>query len=272
MAAPEKLMHKAHRTLLNGTFRTSVVVIGAGGTGTHIVHGLAMLHNALIQLGHNGLAVNVYDDDVVEPHNVGRQRFGWADVGANKAHALIAHVNRLYGLDWRAGMRRFDPKNGRMGNILITAVDNGSTRNAVHRAFKMGIAHNDIREVQEEHQELVSTHYWLDLGNGDKFGQVVLAAHDLPTCVDLFGRYGEEESVGSCSAQESLTQQDLFINQSVATAGLSLLWDLFRRGKVTSNVIYLNLKDHTMRSTFKPLIHDHQEHPRRKGKRRTHTR
>lgn len=269
MAQTEILMHKARPCIHSDRFRTSVVLIGAGGTGSHVLHGLAMMHMALVQLGHCGLSVLVYDDDVVATHNVGRQRFSWGDVGTNKATALITRINRQHGLDWQAAIKKYEPrKEGRLGNIVITAVDNGATRNLVHDNFRKALAANGVREIQEEHMATIETHYWLDLGNDDKYGQAVLAAEDLPTCVELFGRYSEEPVRDSCSAEESLRSQDLYINQAVATAGLSLLWDLFRRAKLERNVVYVNLKNHTTRSTFKPLNHADKD----QGKRTARTR
>lgn len=248
------LIHRAAKCIHSDNLRTSVVVVGAGGTGSHVVHGLANMHNALIQIGHRGLIVNLYDDDTVAPHNVGRQRFAWADVKENKATALIKRINRMHGLDWSASTTRFDPKHDdKLGNILITAVDDGKTRNRLHKAFRSGLGKNNLRSIQQQHQSMVATHYWLDLGNDDRYGQVALAASDLPTCVELFGQYKEEKPVGSCSALESLRSQDLFINAAVANAGLALLWDLFARGGLTRNVVYVNLKDHTTRSAHKTL-------------------
>jgi hypothetical protein len=44
--------HIAHSSLLDQC--VTVLVIGAGGTGSQIVSGLARLHTALIGLGHPG--------------------------------------------------------------------------------------------------------------------------------------------------------------------------------------------------------------------------
>ena len=49
----------------------------------------------------------------------------------------------------------------------------------------------------------------------------------------------------------SLKKQDLFVNQTMATHALTLLWDMFRRATITKNNIWVNLKTHSVRSEFK---------------------
>lgn len=204
-----QLMHRTVADLLDSPFRTTITLIGAGGTGSHIAHGLASMHQALVALGHNGLLVNVYDDDIVEPHNVGRQKYGYEDVKENKAMALVRRINRMYGLDWQSSAIRFQPqkeKHGHLGNILITAVDHNATRNTVHLAFRDGFARNNVRKVQEQHRALWETHYWIDCGNEKDFGQVILGAEKLPDCVEVLGHPYDEtvENSPSCSAEASL--------------------------------------------------------------------
>ena len=56
------------------TREVSVAVIGAGGTGSQMLMGLAQLHTAMVALGHpGGLDVTVIDSDQVSEANVGRQ-------------------------------------------------------------------------------------------------------------------------------------------------------------------------------------------------------
>lgn len=204
-----------------------------------------MLHCALVQLDHRGLIVKVYDQDVVEPHNVGRSRFAWGDAGMNKAQALIAEVNRAYNLVWVAAPGPYVPDMNtchKMSNIVITCVDTGELRNAVQKVFKAGSAKQSLRAIQAEHEGLLDTHYWLDLGNEKDFGQVVLGGEGLPTCVDVFGKYPKDKKgAPTCSMATSLKHQDLFINQYVATVALDMLWNLFRRGTLKRPQVYVNI-------------------------------
>lgn len=57
------------------------VLIGAGGTGSHLVGALMALDHALRALGHpGGLQVTVYDPDRVSSANLGRQAFWPVDL------------------------------------------------------------------------------------------------------------------------------------------------------------------------------------------------
>ncbi len=235
--------HRTHKRLLSDVFRTSVTVIGAGGTGSHMVHGLAMLDSGLRGIGHPGLFVTLWDQDAVEEHNVGRQRFAWNDIGRNKAHALIEQVNTAYCLDWKAMPTRMEPfKQKSIGNIAITCVDTGKFRNDFQKVFKTLTAKASLRELQEEHEGMNAAHYWMDIGNGKDFGQIILGGEGLPTCVDLFGKYPKDEKgTPTCSMADSLKHQDLFINQLVSAHALNLLWSMFRKGVVKRPQVYVNI-------------------------------
>jgi len=255
--------HVMPKELLRDHMRISVILVGAGGTGSHMLDGLARLDLTLQQLGHPGLHITVYDDDVVEEHNVGRQRFGFTDLSENKARALVARANRTYGLDCVGSGTRFEPAEsavGYMGNIIITAVDDNATRNRVHTLFRRGFGKQNMKTVQNlEHEEFLRTHYWMDVGNAKDYGQIVLGAHDLPDAVEVNGAYEENpvKDEPTCSAVESLRMQDLFINQTIAAHALDMLWQLLRRGVVFKPVVYINIAQdrYSVRGTFKPMPH-----------------
>ena len=87
-----------------------VLLIGAGGTGSHLFGALMALDHALRALGHPGrLHVTVYDPDRVTAANLGRQAFWPADVGQNKAVTLVQRANLTLGLDWVGCRTPFGP-------------------------------------------------------------------------------------------------------------------------------------------------------------------
>ena len=101
-------MRKIHYTdqyLLNPYHPVTVFVIGAGGTGSQVVTGLARMGMALQALGHPGLHVTVFDPDTVTEANIGRQLFSEAETGLNKAVALVTRINRFFGYAWEAVYR-----------------------------------------------------------------------------------------------------------------------------------------------------------------------
>lgn len=103
-------MRKIHYTdkyLLNPYHPVTVSVIGAGGTGSQVVTGLARMSVALQALGHLGLHVTVFDPDTVTEANIGRQLFSETELGLNKAVALVTRINRFFGYAWEAKGRVF---------------------------------------------------------------------------------------------------------------------------------------------------------------------
>jgi hypothetical protein len=73
----------------------------AGGTGSKMLIALMEMNHSLIELGHAGLQVRLWDDDIVTHANEGRQRFAQCEVGLSKAVALINRANRWSGTNWK---------------------------------------------------------------------------------------------------------------------------------------------------------------------------
>lgn len=248
MAKPERDLDKGLKMIASLDLRPMITVIGAGGTGSHMVWGLAQLHMALMGLGRPGLLVHVMDHDTVEPHNIGRQRFQWHDVGFNKAESLVQAVNRAHGLDWTSSGRKAGEAHYR-GTIVITCVDDPALRKKFHKEIRQ----KNPRRRYHDHEEQKRTHYWMDIGNDVDYGQVVLTNGQWPTIVDVVGgldKMPTHRPRHSCSMEESLHHQDLFINLQMATIGLHMLWKLFM-GTLSYRVAYVNMKD--MQMTTVPI-------------------
>ena len=235
--------HKIKPSLLTKTVK--VVVVGAGGTGSHMLMGLAQLHHAMLALGHpGGLDVVVYDSDTVSHTNVGRQMFFPSDVGRNKADVLVHRINMAMGVNWKAMPERFEEPESAT-DLLIGCVDNRATRGLIHAC------------------NLFTAMYWLDMGNTSHGGQIILGQigkhKTLPNIGDLFPETIDASLDGgddtpSCSMAEALEKQSLFINRAMALYGLNLLSELFRHGTIDYHGVFVNLK--TARTT--PLKIDPQ--------------
>lgn len=247
-----KRVHYTNNYLLAPYHPLTVTVVGAGGTGCQVLTALARINCALQSLGHVGLDVTAYDDDIVTRANLGRQLFTPLEIGANKAEVLITRINRFFGFEWEAKPYRYpSSESNSLGNITITCVDNVKARIEIgkHLRNKKNIRHDDQRKPL----------YWLDFGNTSDTGQVVLgtiepakqpkvkkyeAVSKLP-CVDkLFDltKVDEKESGPSCSLAEALRKQDLFINSTLSQLGCNLLWKLISQGFIECQGLYLNLK------------------------------
>ena len=241
------MRHYAAKYFMDPTHKISVSVIGIGGNGTQALNDLAKINSSLIALGHVGLNVTAYDDDIVEEPNIGRQKFSPQDLGQNKASVIVTRINRFYGTDWKAVQEKYKSKNKVDTNIIISCVDNVKTRADIHK---------DFIKINSNTTEYYTPYYWMDFGNGKNFGQFVLGSVEIPqpeskhetapmlkNIFDIFPNMENDEDINepSCSTREALIKQDLFINSLVVTHGMSLIWELLNSCVITSNGGYVNL-------------------------------
>lgn len=252
-------VHFTDNHLINATNPVSVNLIGAGGTGSKVLTALMEMNSSLIALGHAGLSVRLWDDDIVTEANLGRQRFAECEIGFYKSVALINRANRFSGTDWKAETQKFErnglgklPENAQ-ATIFITCVDSVKARFDVAEILK---ALNNGKYYHHKPK------YWLDYGNSQYSGQVLLSTvgdisqpksdrfetvASLPMVTDEFGdllKHSEQEdNTPSCSLAEALEKQDLYINSSLAQMGCSLLWSLFRNGLTEHRGFFLHLKN-----------------------------
>jgi len=240
--------------LLNPTNPISVCLIGAGGTGSAVLTGLARMSHSLQALGHAGFQVSLWDDDIVTDANRGRQLFAECEVGLSKASALITRTNRFFGTHWKAVEKLFTADTSERAAIYISCVDTAAARFAIAEAL------NGLRG-RDNHSEI--PRYWMDFGNAKDTGQVILSTigevkqpasqlyetvGSLPFVTEEFTELLLREDDGnlpSCSLAESLEKQDLFINSTLAQMGCSMLWGMFRNGMTVQRGIFLNLINFT---------------------------
>jgi len=211
-----------------------VHLAGCGGNGCHLLMGLCQLQKALQGLGHPGLQVTAFDPDAVSEANLSRQLFTEGDLGQNKALALIHRLNIAFGLDWSAIPLAYRPHQS-WPDLFISCVDSKQARATIHDRIQHG-----------------RLHYWMDLGNGADYGQVVLgqAGESRRRLLNVADRYpemleGYENDAPSCSLAEALSHQELFINRTLTAFALHLVWSMFRRGEIRVAGCFLNLKEMT---------------------------
>ena len=232
-----KRVHYIHNYLLNPQHPVTVNLIGTGGTGSQVLTNLARLDVTLRALNHPGLFVTVYDPDIVTEANIGRQLFGWSDIGLNKAQCLVTRINNFFGNDW--------------ANITITCTDNVKSRMDLWKVLKA--------VPESDYSNHGTPIYWLDFGNSQSSGQVVMGtvprkikqpeSHLYETVSSLkvvtrlvrYSKVKDNDSGPSCSLAEALEKQDLFINSTLAQLGCNLLWKMFRHGMIEYHGLYLNL-------------------------------
>lgn len=237
---------------LNG--QLSILVIGAGGTGSDVLVRLAKLHTQMVALGSPGLRVTVMDSDIVSESNCGRQHFSPSAIGLNKALVLVNSINLAYQVNWTGAPDHFDldhPDHRSLldhrTDLVISCVDKAAFRVALCRAYR-----NERTDVM-----------LLDGGNGRDLGQVVLGhlgkpytGLRLPNVLDLWPEIEtvDDADEPSCSAHEAMQKQSWPVNQAVALLMVELLWTLMRQGWTDYHGATFNLAP--MRTT--PLMIDPQ--------------
>lgn len=241
--------------ILNPSNPVTVYLIGAGGTGSQVLTALARMSHSLQALGHAGLHVTLWDDDVITEANRGRQLYAECEVGLYKATALITRCNRFFGTDWKALTQQYGKGSARQtASIYVSCVDTVAARFNIAAVLE-AIDANALYSNRPR--------YWLDFGNSKDKGQVILSTigsitqpesmkyqpvENLPFVTVEFGQLLKQSEIGndtpSCSLAEALEKQDLFINSSLAQMGCSLLWKMFREGMITQRGLFLNLGDY----------------------------
>jgi PRTRC genetic system ThiF family protein len=237
-----------------------LILVGAGGTGSHILQSLARLAAHVRHQAGPPLDIVVVDGDTVESKNVGRQLFSRADVGVNKAQALAERFSAVFGLAITAIPQMADgavlaelqrSRPGRTYPILVGAVDTPEARLIMHTALKAGLAR-----------------LWLDCGNEADNGQVCVGTATEPTqlagCLGLKGICSalpapsllypnlitprKKPRRGDCAQAVEDNVQDLMTNQAVAAVAAQYLYNLVVRRRLTTFDTALALSGLAMRS------------------------
>nr|WP_255639328.1 PRTRC system ThiF family protein [Deinococcus betulae] len=218
-----------------------VTVVGAGGTGSHLVVLLTELHKCIQALGGKGLMVTVYDPDEVSETNVLRQNYHRQDIGRNKAVTLVSRVNFACGTGWVARPVAFtggelvarSDYSAATPQVLFTCTDQNAARRQIGAAFGRA-----------------GKGYWIDTGNTRSTGQVLLSepkskAPHLPSPLVEYAEQLAHDDLDapSCSALEALTRQDLMVNREVAVKAAGLLWRLLRNGELSHRGVIINAHD-----------------------------
>ena len=240
-----KYKHYVANYILNPPVELSVALIGCGGTGSQVLTSLGRMNYALKQLGHPGLHVIAYDADIVTEANCGRQLFSEQEIGHNKAECLVTKLNMFFGTKWDCVQGMYN-QNSSTANIVISCVDTVKSRKIISSRLRERSMYGET-----------TVYYWMDFGNTQDSGQVVLGTAGrkieqpkgkrgcvalLPSVSDLFNLSSLSDRHGgpSCSLAEALTRQDLFINSALAQSGMAILWKLFH-GVIDIHGAYLNL-------------------------------
>lgn len=128
------------------TVKNSIHVIGAGALGSWMAEGL-------VRMGFTN--INLYDDDVVSPHNISNQNYLEAEVGAEKTECIkkrLLQINPYVKVKINKRYK-FDPtENNYLYGFVFLCVDNIDTRRSIVEPNQFASFWTDIRIGLEEGQ------------------------------------------------------------------------------------------------------------------------
>jgi len=227
-----------HNYLSEPTHRIKVFLAGVGGTGSFVLPELVALSKTMKQLNRMEFQIYVFDPDIVEAHNVGRQKFFDADIGTYKAETLVNRVNRAFGADVEYFNRKMLLSDIKYANIIITCVDNVALRRKLSKNLRKKGCGNSYQQ----------TYYWFDCGNSKDFGQIVLGSYGrkkaerLKSVVELYPNVKDKPEEPSCSLRASLLQQSFMVNKMTGVLLLEMVSSLFLEYQLSTSEVYFNLK------------------------------
>ncbi len=234
------------------------ILVGCGGTGSHIAQSLARIAAHVQQAGLPSLQLVFVDGDTIEAKNVGRQLFSPAEVGRNKAQSLaqrfsvalgqrISAIPEMLSHTILGDLRRRDAI-----TILIGAVDTAEARQLLHDGLEYGAAQ-----------------LWLDCGNEESAGQVCVGSSVDSTAIrqaftiaglcsalpapslqypDLLKAVPKKVEREDCAARQEDNIQSLMVNQMMAAIAAEYLYNLIVRRRLATFATIVDLTTLTMRS------------------------
>ena len=223
-------MHKVESflTKMSMSDPVGIVVIGCGGTGSHVIGQLVDVHHAMKSQGHPGIRVTAYDDDIVTPGNVGRQLFYQQDIGKYKCEVLIERINLHYGYDWHYYQAKFGEDVVRTyQDITICCVDTKASRRAIRDSFNESNRKNM---------------YIIECGNERQSGQVILGQINgkLPNPYNEYPELTKGKEPKGEGCLDPYLKQDLSVNRQVATWVQKIIWNLLRKTEISYRGVFFN--------------------------------
>lgn len=146
--------------------KVHIVVIGLGGTGSHMADNILRIAKYLTLQGTRDIICTFADGDIVEAKNCERQNFFTPDIHKNKAEVQASRYGRLFGMEVSV-VKNFIEDVQMLKDIcfvddyfpiIVSCVDNHETRKMIWQMF------------QEMPEKLI----WLDSGNSQFTGQVIM--------------------------------------------------------------------------------------------------
>jgi len=167
----DESMYTLDNSFARGHF--TVTVVGCGGTGSFVAEGLCRLLPPRADLV-------LVDHDRVEERNLIRQNFRRQELGQFKAEALARRLAKTYSRPVGYSTLPIAMTGVRYPGLIIGCVDNGPARRDIAERvggksliWVGGYSEAIPRELQSG-PRLTTLLWWVDAGNGENFGQILI--------------------------------------------------------------------------------------------------
>jgi len=235
-------------------------LIGCGGTGSFIAHAISQLKASQTREGRSIGRVVLVDPDIVEEKNVGRQNFAPADVGISKSQTLAWRYNLGFGID-------MEWVNSEFSKDLLPQRTTSLDRVILIGAVDTGPARAEISEILKARTDDI---VWIDSGNGQSRGQVVIGntfdAERISSSINRDVKIAaylpypslalpellveDQEIIPSCAEALVANEQSLYVNRFMA----GIVGEYIRRLLATDLTVFQTWIDlSTMEMTSVPI-------------------
>jgi len=226
----------------------SLLLVGCGGTGSHLLSGIVTL---MMELEARGIScdLTLCDPDKVEKKNVGRQLFSAGEIGMNKAQALARRALVAYGRVVQARGRALEDMDILMCGRDVLSIVIGAVDNPEARAI-----------IAQNVDESMETVWWLDCGNENYSGQIALGNTGRKECLEpemgMIANLPSPDAVypdliatkaqtarpaASCATALASGDQGLMVNRMVAAWALAMLDAFLLRGDLRYHAVDFDL-------------------------------
>ena len=175
-------MYKLDGSFAQGHF--TVTVVGCGGTGGFAAEGLCRLLPARADLV-------LVDHDRVEEGNLRRQNFLRQELGQFKAEALASRLSQTYSMPVGYSTLPISMTEIRYPGLIIGCVDNGLARRDIAERMDgksltwVGGYSQAVPRALQSGPMLTTLLWWVDAGNGENYGQVLIGNTSKGYAFDL---------------------------------------------------------------------------------------
>lgn len=222
-----------------------IVIVGLGGTGSDVARIVARILYDMKRNNQHTPELLLIDPDRVEAKNTGRQMFSPSDIGQYKAEVVSKRLNYALGMETGWIPEAVSAKkhfSGYNSQIVISCVDNYRARQEIQKINGILIANGNHKNAGQvtlgnsNDPELISKHL-----DEEKVRYLPKEGLIFPSLLEP--EPGVEEvppDTRSCAELLVAGEQDLLINNWVATVAGQYVYKLLHRQPIHSFLTYIN--------------------------------